>query len=204
MTMKKRFKKTIYWLKNQLLKIKPGQNAIKGASKTLLVVVIACWLIFLTQLAFSISDPWFVLFGIVLLLLFLLSAFLIIKVVSLLNKIPKLLKVALFVSIPLLFFMLNNPILAIGFIVIVSLIGASLFVFKKTGFKSLTNIKKIVLILGILLGVGGLVFSFISYNTVGYDVDKMVNAAEQSIDNIEPLQLESPASLGAYTVKQLT
>jgi len=202
--MKKRFKKTIYWLKNQLLKIKPGQNAIKGASKTLLVVVIACWLIFLTQLAFSISDPWFVLFGIVLLLLFLLSAFLIIKVVSLLNKIPKLLKVALFVSIPLLFFMLNNPILAIGFIVIVSLIGASLFVFKKTGFKSLTNIKKIVLILGILLGVGGLVFSFISYNTVGYDVDKMVNAAEQSIDNIEPLQLESPASLGAYTVKQLT
>lgn len=202
--MKKRFKKISNWFQKQFLKIKPGQNAINGASKTLLSIVIACWLIFVIQLAFVIRDPWFIVFGIVMLLLFVLSARLLIKVIRLLYTFPKPLKMAMFIAIPLLFFILNNPILAIGFIIIMSLIGASIFVIKKTGFKALTSVKKGVVILGLLLGFSGLIFSLISYNSIGYDVDKMVNAARQSIDNVHPLQLESPANKGTYNVKQLT
>ena len=60
------------------------------------------------------------------------------------------------------------------------------------------------MVLGLLLGIGGLVFSIMSYSTKGYDVDKMVNAAHQSMDKIKPLQFESPATKGIYVVNQLT
>ena len=202
--MTRKLKRIRSWINAQWLKIKPGKQAVKGASRTLLGAVVLCWLIFSLRLVFGINDPWILVFAAAMLLLFWLSSLLIVRAIKLLNSIPKGLKVALFTSIPLLFFMFDNPIIAIAFIVIVSLLGASIFVLRKTGIKSLTRIKKGIVVLGLLLGIGGLVFSFVSYSTKGYDVDKMVNAAHQSMDKIEPLQFESPATKGTYTVKQLT
>ncbi len=202
--MKALTKKLKNWFKKQWLKIKPGNNAIKGASWALLIAVAVFWIIFSIKQALNIGDPWILLFLAVMLLLFWLSALLVIKAIKLLYIFPKPLKLALFASIPLLMTVLGNPIIAIGFVIVVTLIGASIFVLKKTGFKSLTIIKKGIVIFALLIGIGGIIFSLIAYNASGYEVDKMVNAAQQSIDNIEPLQLESPATKGIYEVKQLT
>lgn len=201
--MKRILKKIGNWFKNQWLKIKPGKNAINGASKTLLVAVILLWVIFSIRLAVN-SDIWVLAFAAVMLLLFWLSALLIIKTVRWLNSIPKLLKIALFTSIPLLFFMFNNPVIAIAFIIIIALTGSSIWVLKKTGFSSLSIIKKVIVVLGLLMGVGGLIFSLVAYNTSGFDVDEIVNAAMQSEDKIEPLQIKSPAEKGTFKVNQLT
>ena len=202
--MKRLFKKISNWINRQWLKVKPGSNAINGASKTLIYVILFFWVYFTINLAIETKDPWIMLFGLFLLLVVVLSALLTVKVLRVLYLIPKQLKIAIFLAIPLLIISLQNPILALFFVCVIAALGAAIYVVKRTGFKTLSMIKKVVVIVGFVLGLGGLIAGFISYNTAGYDLDEIANAAKLSGDKIEPLSIGSPADEGTYTVKEIT
>ena len=202
--MKRLYTRIASWFDNQWLKIKPGRNAIAGASKALLVSVLLLWIYFTIKLAFTTKDAWISIFGLIILILVVLGTFLAIKVLRILNLIPKKLKVALLIAFPLLFISLQNGIIALLFAVVALAIGATVYVINRTGFRSLTTIKKSIVVLGALVGIVGLSAAVISYSTKGYEMDKIINAANLTSENVSPITLESPAKPGTYTVKELT
>jgi len=202
--MKKLFKRLANWTKTQLRKIKPGKNAVKGAAFALLSVAIILWIVYSIITSINIKDKWILLFGLAMLLVVILCAFITSWLIKIVYNIPKVYKLALFIAIPLLALTTTNPIIAFILIMLVSLVGASVMVIKKPGFKPLTKIKKVVVVLGLLIGITGLITSLVLYNSDGYDLDPIINAAKQSEANIESIKLESPANKGIYYVKQLT
>ncbi|PTM03485.1 MAG: hypothetical protein DA407_13975 [Bacteroidetes bacterium] len=202
--MKNRFKRLVNWTKTQFSKIKPGKNAYKGAGFALLSLAITLWIIYSILTSINIKDNWILLFGLAMLLVVVLAAFITSWLIKLVYNIPKVYKLALFVAIPLLAITTANPIIAIFLILLVSLIGASIMVIKKTGFKPLTTIKKVIVVLGLLIGISGLVTSLFLYNSSGYDLDPIINAAKQSETKVQAIKLESPAKKGVFKVKELT
>ena len=191
--MKKLFKKLADWTKAKLRKIKPGKNAYKGAAFALLSVAITLWIVYSILTSINIKDKWILLFGLAMLIAVVLAAFITSWLIKLIHNIPRVFKIALLIAIPLLAVTTANPITAFILILLISLVGASIMVIKKTGFNSLTKVKKVVVVFGLLIGISGLVTSLFLYNSNGYDLNPIINAAKQSETKIQTLQLESPS-----------
>lgn len=199
------FKKLKKWVYSQLAKITPGNTATKGAATALLISAIflfLCYAIWMTSLS---KDPWLLLLFIGVALVCVLSVYLGLWALKKLNSIPKNYKRALLISIPLLLFSLafDNTYL-IGAIIITSLLGASIAVFLKGRFKKLTTPKKVVTILGLCIGLGGLIAAIVGYVPSGFDTKPIINASFQNIDDIQNIQASSPAEKGPYKIKTLT
>ena len=63
--------------------------------------------------------------------------------------------------------------------------------------------QKIISLLGLVVGVGGIVLAIVLYIPDGIDVKPIVNAAYTSETTIPHIQLESPGEKGDYAVKTL-
>ena len=202
--MKKLFKKLKNWTKTNWYKIKPKKNAIKGASFALLSMALILWVVYFISTSIGINDKWILVFGLVMLLVLVLLAYITSWLIRLIYSVPKVYKLALLIGVPLLLIMTSNTIITIVLIILSSLVGASVMVIKNTGFKPLTKVKKVIVVIGLLIGISGLIASLFLYNSDGYDLDPILNAAKASESKIKTLQLQSPAEKGPFTVKELT
>ena len=202
--MKKKYKQLINWFKRLFLTIKPGSNAFKGGAWGLLVISLTLYIIYTVRAYTGLKDSWFLLMQFSMLIAIVLLGFLIRWLLQLVNKVPSFYKLALLVSIPLLFtisFDWQTPIIIL---VLASICGSAILVIKKTGFQNLTIVKKVITIFGVCIGLGGFISVGIFYNKEGYDIEPITNAALTSEIDIEQIKAVSPAKLGNYKVKTLT
>ena len=202
--MKTLFTKLTNWTKTNLPKIRPGKNAVQGAALVLLIMALILWVFYFMSTSIGINDKWIFVFAMVMLFLLVLVAFIASWLIKLIHGVPKGYKLVVFIVMPMLIIMTSNPIITVVFIILSSLVGASAMVIKKTGFTSLTKVKKGIVVVGLLIGILGFIVALFIYNSDGYDLDPIINAAKQSETKIQSLQLESPAKKGDFMVKELT
>ncbi len=203
--MKRLFQQVSRWLAGIVKKITPGERSIRGASLGLLIVTALFWILFALGTFINIRDGWVLLF----LLLFAAAAVLFGLLarwgLDQLEKLPHFLKLALLISVPLLFIVMSFDWIGVILFVVLSLLcGAAVTVLKNKEFQNLSTPKKVVAILGALLGFGGFLAVAVLYFQPGFEVGKMANAALASEATIEPLKGPSPAQKGTYPVKTLT
>ena len=201
--MKKLFQKILKWIKARITAITPGRNAVKGASISLFIFLALFLLITSIIIAYNTKDPWYGIYNVLAGVLTVLGIFLATKLLRLLLKIPRLLRIAIISAFVIIPSLLSDNRLATTIIIVVGLLGASLFALFKTGFKKLSLPKKIVSVLGLIIGFGGSVTAIIFYIPNGIDVKPLINAAYTSEANITHMPLESPAKPGAYKVNTL-
>jgi len=202
--MKKKYHQIIQWCKSKVKTITPGKIAVKGAVIGLFSVTIFLWLISSILVTKNSNDYWILLLFIGFTLTTLVASYLTLWLMRTILKIPRIFKLALLISVPLLLIMNFDYLLVIFIVITTSLLGASVLVLKKTGFKNLSLPKKVVTSLGLLLGFGGIIAGIITYIPDGFKVDPIANAALFNDVNIEQIKAESPAEPGSYTVKSLT
>ncbi|MFC4723408.1 hypothetical protein ACFO5O_13820 [Geojedonia litorea] len=202
--MKTKYQQLLNWLKRQIHRITPGANAIKGAAIGLFIVTAILWLTFTLLMTINIKDGWVLAFGLVMALLTILLALLTVKVLNKINNLPRVLKLALFICLPLLCLISFGWLLAIGIAVITALLGATIFSLKKTGLNNLSPIKKVLVFAGLIIGLGGTITIIALYIPSGFEVDPIENAALYNNPKIVHLKTESPAEQGPYKVKTLT
>ncbi len=201
--MKKKYKQIIRWLKKLITAITPGKNAVNGASFGLLAITAILWLVYSINVYINLNDQWILLFFLIFVLVAILFAFAIKWVLKLLHNVPSFYKLALSIVLPLLIIMSFDWMIPVMVIVLASLCGAAIFVLKITGFQNLSRSKKIVTVLGIIIGFGGFIVAGVLYHQDGFDVHPITNAALSSESNIEQIKAISPTDKGPYTVKKL-
>ena len=199
-----KFQQVRRWLSDRIKRISPGKNAVRGASLGLLVVTAIFWVLFALGIFRNIKDGWALLFLLLFASAAILVGFLARWSISLLGKVPKFLKLALLISVPLLFIMSFDWVLVLIFTLLSLLCGAVVMVLKKTGYQNLTTPKKVVTIFGVVIGFGGFIAAGFLYLQDGFEVKKITDAALASDTTIEQIEAPSPALKGAYTVKTLT
>jgi len=199
------FKRIKKWGYAQLAKITPGKTAVKGASTAVLITSIILFLVYAISSTSAGGDPWFFLFFMIFIVAIVLFVYISLWGVKKFNSIPKKYKRAVLIAIPLFLFSLAfEGIYVIAAIVITSLLGAAIAVILKGTFKKLTTPKKVITVLGILIGVGGLIGAIIGYLPVGFEMKSTIDAASLNKDQIQNITATSPAEMGTYAVKTLT
>ena len=203
--MKKLFSRIGNWLRPKVKAVTPGRIAVQGAVWGLMIVTITLWCTFWVILNINTRDPWiwslFVLFSLVAILFGLIVTWLINKI----NGIPRSLKRVLLMAFPLIMLMTAFEPILVAFIMIIGLLtGAGIWVVRKTGLKSLSTPKKIVTIIGLVLGFAGIVTSSILYSAKGYDLDPFIDAAKTTSENVTHIDAPDPGMPGSFTVKTLT
>jgi dienelactone hydrolase len=202
--MKKRYLKIIHWLKSRIKTIKPGKNAVRGASLGLLTMTAIFWLVYSIRVYVVLEDQWVLLLSFAFVLAASLFGFVIRWAIKLLSNVPGFYKLALLIALPLLFLMSFDWIIPTLITVLASLCGAGMLVLKKTGFQHLSKTKKVVTVMGMIIGFGGFIAVGILYSREGFDVDPITNAALSSGSNIQQIKAISPSEKGPYSVKTLT
>lgn len=202
--MMKKYKQIVRWLKNKIKVITPGNTAVKGAALGLFTVTAIFWLLFSIGTYIKINDKWILLFFVVFILAVILLAFLIKWVIKLLYNIPNFYKLSLLIAVPLLIIMSFHWVIPAIIIFLASLCGAAVLVLKKTGIENLSKSKKVVTLLGMIIGFGGFITLAILYSHNGFDLDPIKNAALSSESKVEQIKAVSPAKKGSYIVKTLT
>lgn len=200
---KKIGKKIITWCKKAIRAVTPGDNAFKGAKKSLFITLLLVFLISAIITALNIRDVWLFIFYAGYASLFLLLAFGINWALKLVIKIPKGYRLALITSFFILTVILNDTL---AYIVIgtASILGASIYSLFVTKFRNLTLVKKIISILGLTASTAVIAIGVIFYSSIGIDVKPVINAAFTSEVIVPQIKLESPATQGSYTVKTLS
>lgn len=202
--MKKKHRQIIYWIKGRFKTITPGNNAVRGASLGLLIITAIFWLIFSIRVYIGLKDQWVLLFFFAFVLAATLFGFVIRWVIKLLNNLPGFYKLALLIALPMLFIMSFDWVTPALILVLASLCGAAILVLKKTGFQNLSKPKRVVTVVGVIIGFGGFITVGFLYSQDGFDVDPITNAAISSESNIQQIKAISPAKNGPYSVKTLT
>lgn len=202
--MKKKYKQIIQWIETQTKAITPGKNAINGASLGLLTVTAILWLIYSISIYKNLNDPWILILSLALALAAIIFAFVTTWGFKLLNNVPAIYKLAVFITLPLLILMSSKSIIPAIIIVLASVCGAVILVLKKTKFQNLSKLKKAITGLGIIIGFGGFITVGFLYYQDGFDVDPITNAALSTDSNVQQINAISPSKRGSYTVKKLT
>ena len=202
--MKKKHKQIIKWLKNRIKAITPGSNAVKGAALGLLIATAIFWLVYTIGNYAGLNDKWIFIFSLVFIVATILFGVIVRWILKLLYNVPNFYKLALLIVLPLLIIMSFDWIIPAIISVLASLCGAVILVFKKTGFQNLSVSKKVITVLGMIIGFGGFVTLGILYNQNGFDTDPLINAALFNQSHIEQINAIPPDQKGSYTVKTLT
>ena len=200
--MKRMLKKVVAWFKIVIKAIAPGENAFKGASKVLFLVLLLLLLTSAIILAINVNDPWIFAFYIIFSGLIFLMALGINWVLKLIIKIPKRFRFVLIASFFILTTLFRGDLPYI-IIVVSSVLGASIYSLFKTKFKNLTIVQKIISLLGFGVAAALVVIGIIQYSVTGIKVKPLINAAFTSDKVVEHIPLESPATTGIYKVKTL-
>lgn len=189
----------------QLLRIVPGENAVKGASLALILISAIFFVLFSLAAASDAKDLWLFAFFVTLAGLFVLNAYLTSWLIAKINSIPKNYKIAILVSTPLLFFSLAfEGLYWFAALLISSLLGAAIAVFASGDFRTLSKVKKTITVIGGLFGSAGLIAAIYGYIPTGFEMKPVINAASLNSEDIQNISGPSPAEKGQYTVKTLT
>lgn len=203
--MKKLFKKVSNWIQAKLKLITPGEYAIRGAAVGLLIFSTILFCIEAIGMTVNVKDPWILLFGLVVVLASVLLAYVGSWLLKLLYKIPKSYKIALTISIVLLTFVrLGDERLTIYLILVFSLIGAGIAMFRPGHWKKLSLAKKIVADILFVIGVAGLAVLIYFGSIRGLEIDEQINAASLTADRIDPISGSSPALDGNFSITTFT
>lgn len=193
------------WLTDRIKRMTPGKDAVRGASIGLLVVTAISWILFAIGIFINIRDGWVLLFFLLFAAAAILFGFLARWGIEQLDKLPRFLKLALLISVPLLFIAMSFDWMVVLIVSTLSLLcGGVVVVLKKTGFKNLTIPKRVAAVLVMVLGFGGFLVAGFFYLQDGFEVGQITDAARNTDTKIEQLRAPSPATKGTYTVKTLT
>jgi dienelactone hydrolase len=203
--LKKFFQKIAQWIKSKLNLIAPGQNALSGAAKGIWVLAVFLFVYNGIVMSVNIKDPWVIFLVTAFFLMAFLGGRLLISLFSFIYKIPVQLKRALFICVLLLFItFMNDPLIVAFMLLLGSLLGAAFYVVYKTGLGKLSIIKKVVFLLGLVIGLAGVGVASFYYFKRGLPMDPVENAAKLNADQVPHLEGSSPASMGPFTVQTLT
>lgn len=205
MSLKHYFIRFKVWVTKKAIKVKPGNKAFNGAAVGLLAGSFSLFLVEVLGMTINFREPWILALGAVILLVSVLAAYLSAWLIRKINEVPKGYKIALFISIPLLLLVrLLDERLMLILVVIFSLLGAGVSIFKIAHFRKLTLPKKTIALLGFAFGLLGAGVSLYFLMIRGLDVKPILNAAKLTEDKITPLPFESPATPGRYEVEFFT
>jgi len=208
--MKKFFRKLWNWIRNFFCKIKPGPIAQKGAFKAIATTTVVIWLI-TSMLVFVIEPNTY--FGLIPVVLGPIIAFLVSAAAILVIWLLKLLPKKFFWYIPGAFFLgtfiFNGGSLSTQFplltIVFSGLCGAGLYTLLKRTRSENTLAQTIVASLGLLAGLGGLVWGIVWLMDTGFKPEvEHINAALKSEYRPLHIGLPDPSEPGNYEVAFLT
>ena len=203
--MKNRFQRVGRWIKDQLKKVSPGTGAIKGASIGLWVFTALFYLLGSIIMVVILRDPWILLLYLGFLFVSALGAFLLISLFNLIFKIPRHVKKALFICLPLLFVIfMFEPLVVVFVVLISSIVGAVFYVLYKARFGKLATPKKVVFVLALLMGLTGIGAGIYYYSLRGLNMEPFKNAANINADSILNIPGDSPAKNGALKVNTMT
>jgi dienelactone hydrolase len=203
--VKKLFKKIAAWIKSKLNLIKPGQFAIKGAAIGLMVLTFIVFVIDVIGMSINFKDPWILGFAILVLVAVTLISFLSVKLIKLIFQIPRIYKLALVSCVTLLLLVrLNDERFAIFMVLVFSLFGAGIAMFWKGYFKKLTTPKKVVSVLGGLVGIAGIGFLIYFGSVRGLELDEQINAAKLTADKVPQLSAAAPGENGNFQFTTFT
>lgn len=202
--MKQRYQQVIQWLKARIKSITPGSNAVQGASLGILVMIAILWLVFSIGNYLSVRDPWILMFFFAFALAAVLFAYVARWLLKQFSQVPAIYKLSLLMALPLLDIISFEWIVPITLLVLSSLCGASILTLRKTGFQNLSNVKKVITVLGMIIGFGGFITLGVFYSKDGFELDPIANAALTSVANIQQIKAVSPAQEGTYQVKTLS
>ncbi|WP_296703590.1 hypothetical protein, partial [Algoriphagus sp.] len=195
--MKKLFKKVSTWIKAKLNLIKPGEYAVRGAAVGLLILTLIVFSIEAIGMSINFRDPWILLLGLIITGVAFLVAYLSTWLIKQFHEIPKTYKIALIISIILLNFVrLNDERFAPYLILVFSLIGAGIAMFRPGHFRKLTLAKKVVADLAFVVGIAGLIALIYFASIRGLEMDEQINAASLTADQVNPISVPSPAEEG--------
>ncbi len=193
-----------------LKKLKPGPVAWKGANKAIGTTIVIIWII--GSMMMFVTQPQ-TYFGILMVLLGLILAFLMGAGALLARLLVKNMNKGLFWVIPGAFFLMpfvfgigslswKFPVLVIVF---AGALGAGIFTLTKKTRSELTLLQKIVASIGSLFGIAGLVWGLIWLADTGFKPEiEHINAAKKSEYRPEHIQLPDPSEPGNYEVGYLT
>ncbi|MFC3880004.1 hypothetical protein ACFOSV_07450 [Algoriphagus namhaensis] len=203
--MKKFFKKAGGWIKAKLNLINPGKFAVKGAAIGLITLTILVFVVEVMGMSLSWGDPWILVFGLLIMLVATLAAFLGSWLIRQLYEIPRIYKLALISSgIVLSLVRLGDERFAVYMVLVFSLFGAGVAMFWKGHFNRLTLPKKVVSIFGLLLGTAGIGMLIYFGSIRGLEVDEQINAAKLTEDSVPPIQADSPSARGNFQFSTFT
>lgn len=203
--MKKFFQRVGKWIKSKLELVKPGSFAIKGAAIGLITLTILVFVVEVVGMSLSWGDPWILVFGLLIMLVAALAAFLGSWLIKQLYEIPRIYKLALISSgIVLSLVRLGDERFAVYMVLVFSLFGAGVAMFWKGHFDRLTLPKKVVSILGLLVGTAGIGVLIYFGSIRGLEVDEQINAAKLTEDSVSPIQADSPSARGDFQFSTFT
>jgi dienelactone hydrolase len=104
----------------------------------------------------------------------------------------------------LLLVRLNDERFAIFMVLVFSLFGAGIAMFWKSHFKKLTTPKKVVSILGGLVGIAGIGFLIYFGSVRGLELDEQINAAKLTADKVSQLSVAAPGENGNFQFSTFT
>lgn len=193
-----------------LKKLKPGPIAWKGANKAIGATVVIIWII--ASLMMFVTQPQ-TYFGLLMVLLGLIIAFLMGAGAILGKLIIKHMNKGLFWVIPGAFFLMpfafgigslswKFPVFVIVF---AGALGAGIFSLTKKTRSQSTLLQKITASIGTLIGLAGLVWGLVWLADTGFKPEvEHINAANKSEYRPDHIQLADPSEPGPYEVEYLT
>ena len=193
--------------------IKPRSLAWNGAALGLLVVavlllLIASYTVFLARpriVSFLLGSAEFLAIAAIV-------GALLVLLVALLKRIPPFYGWALVFSLVLLYvsFFIKTPaspvgmlILMLGVIVVASLLGAAVWVLARGRWGAATGVQRVITVLGLMLGLGGLVAGANWLFSAGQSVEPPPNAAAMAAAQVTSLNMPDPSQPGQYKVQTL-
>ncbi|MFC5626775.1 chlorophyllase/cutinase-like alpha/beta fold protein [Algoriphagus winogradskyi] len=203
--MKKWIKKAKNWITAKLSLISPGFYAFKGAAFGLIAFTVLLIILNVVIFSFQIGDPYYLLFGLVTIIVMALLGALGVWIIKLLYQIPRGFKFALLMCLPILAMIVYfQVVLVVLLAVLFSILGAVYFIFVRSSFSRLTTPKKMVASLALCIALFGIGASVYYYSIIGLDVDPIENAALLTADKIPAILGKSPGDNGEYLVKTIT
>ncbi len=203
--MKKLFQKIKAWFKKIYKKVSPGDSAVRGAAIGMVSLSILFFLYEVIVSSYRWNDPRLLLFGAVLLLAATLIGFIAPWLINQLASIPKPFLIGLNFAIPIMMIVRFNDNRAVFFLILMfALLGAGISMFTQKTFGKTTIVRKVIGVLGLLVGIAGMVAFLYALIIHGFDMLEPVNAAKLTEDKVQKIDLPSPGDKGSYEVEYFT
>lgn len=197
------------WLHQTWMVVYPGQQAWTGAAIGLLVTALG-FVLLATVADFGGTDFLGMLLGFMVFLAGGALAGLVAWVLqTLLLILPARYLVAATAALSMLWLTLfvsriNLLVFLIVTLIVVSLSGAAVWSLVHRGWQRSSNVRRVIILSGLIVGVVGTVGGVIWLHWEGQVYEPPINAAMQSRQIVPPLALPDPSEPGLYTVRTLT